>query len=239
MRWCRLKIEGAKRGRKVLFAVVAVLGGILAGSAVASDCPLVPERGARLGNFCCAPSHDGGSWLVTAEWMQPAGCERYGSDNSLWLCNVNVPSLETPGRIFCGDDRTAYRDPAALYADGEFHLFFTLVETEPDGLVHSYVATSRSSDLRTWSAPRKLTPKSDRDYSSPGNAVRDGDEWVLCFQSYPRPGNRDDGKVRYGDETARLYTMRSRDLVKWSDPELLRGADGRWSCFIPLRTELQ
>ena len=128
----------------------------------------------------------------------------------------------SPYRIFCGDDRTAYRDPAALYADGKIHLFFTLVETEPDGLVHSYVATSRSSDLLTWSAPRKLTPRSDRDYSSPGNVVRDGDEWVLCFQSYPRPGNRDDGKVRYGDETARLYTMRSRDLVKWSDPELLR-----------------
>ena len=49
--------------------------------------PLVPELGARLGNFCV----DNGvceSWLVTAEWMQPRGCERYGSDNSLWLVKI-------------------------------------------------------------------------------------------------------------------------------------------------------
>ena len=28
------------------------------------------------------------SWLITAEWMQPRGCEKYGSDNSLWLARV-------------------------------------------------------------------------------------------------------------------------------------------------------
>ena len=45
---------------------------------------------------------------------------------------------------------------------------------------------------------------------------------ILCLQSYPRPGNRDDGRVRYADGSARLFTMRSRDLVRWSKPELLR-----------------
>ena len=50
--------------------------------------PLVPELGARLGNFC-VHNMDGESWLVTAEWMQPRGCEKYGSDNSLWLVKVN------------------------------------------------------------------------------------------------------------------------------------------------------
>lgn len=49
-----------------------------------SEMPIVPELGARLGNFCVAEDN-GGSWLVTAEWMQPHGCERYGSDNSIWL----------------------------------------------------------------------------------------------------------------------------------------------------------
>ena len=48
---------------------------------------LVPELGARLGNFCVAESGRE-SWLVTAEWMQPRGCERYGSDNSLWLVKI-------------------------------------------------------------------------------------------------------------------------------------------------------
>ena len=125
-------------------------------------------------------------------------------------------------RIFCGDAHTAYRDPAAVWADGRCHLFFTLVETEADGAVYSYVAQSESADLQTWTPPRKITPKSDRDYSSPGNVVRDGADWVLCCQSYPRPGNRDDGKVRYADETARLFVLRSADLRAWSRPELLR-----------------
>ena len=49
--------------------------------------PLVPELGARLGNFCVI-NGTGESWLVTAEWMQPRGCERYGSDNSLWLVKI-------------------------------------------------------------------------------------------------------------------------------------------------------
>ena len=50
---------------------------------------IVPERGARLGNFVVAPGRAGESWLVTAEWMQPKGCERRGSDNSLWLVMIS------------------------------------------------------------------------------------------------------------------------------------------------------
>ena len=56
-----------------------------------TEFPLVPELGARLGNYCVADA-DGESWLVTAEWMQPQGCERYGSDNSLWLVKVRPAS---------------------------------------------------------------------------------------------------------------------------------------------------
>ena len=48
---------------------------------------LVPELGTRLGNFCVTDAGDE-QWLVTAEWMQPRGCERYGSDNSLWLVRM-------------------------------------------------------------------------------------------------------------------------------------------------------
>ncbi len=52
-----------------------------------TEFPLVPELGARLGNYCVADVADE-EWLVTAEWMQPQGCERYGSDNSLWLVKI-------------------------------------------------------------------------------------------------------------------------------------------------------
>lgn len=51
---------------------------------------VVPERGARLGNFVVSPGRAGESWLVTAEWMQPKGCERRGSDNSLWLLMIGI-----------------------------------------------------------------------------------------------------------------------------------------------------
>ena len=28
-------------------------------------------------------------WPLTAEWMQPIGCEKYGSDNSIWIAKVH------------------------------------------------------------------------------------------------------------------------------------------------------
>ena len=49
---------------------------------------LVPELGARLGNFNVIDYAPDEAWLITAEWMQPRGCEKYGSDNSLWLARV-------------------------------------------------------------------------------------------------------------------------------------------------------
>lgn len=65
---------------------------VCGGLVQSTEFPLVPELGARLGNFCVDSPVDGGSvsqsWLVTAEWMQPAGCERYGADNSIWFVKV-------------------------------------------------------------------------------------------------------------------------------------------------------
>jgi len=49
---------------------------------------LVPELGARLGNFMTLQVSPEESWLITAEWMQPKGCEKYGSDNSLWWTKI-------------------------------------------------------------------------------------------------------------------------------------------------------
>ncbi len=48
----------------------------------------VPERGARLGNFGVCEVSEGESWIIAAEWMQPAGCEQYGSDNTVWATRV-------------------------------------------------------------------------------------------------------------------------------------------------------
>ncbi len=50
-----------------------------------SEFVVVPERGARLGNFGVAPYKGRGAVVMAAEWMQPAGCEQYGSDNSVFV----------------------------------------------------------------------------------------------------------------------------------------------------------
>ncbi|WP_248930647.1 hypothetical protein [Paenibacillus hamazuiensis] len=119
--------------------------------------------------------------------------------------------------VLQGNRRIAYRDPAVLYHDGIFRLYYTLVATEPDGRVYLYTATSESRDLIHWSAPRRLTPKdANLNYSSPGNIVRFRDRWIMCLQTYPRPNGE-----KYANETARIYTMESADLIHWSEPELL------------------
>lgn len=129
---------------------------------------------------------------------------------------IDLAALPSP-ILFRGDAVTAYRDPAAVYHDGLFRLFFTLVKIEEDGTAYSYTAASKSKDLVHWTAPRILTPR-DRamNYSSPGNVVRFGNQWVLCLQTYPRPNGE-----KYANANARLYVMRSEDLENWSQPELL------------------
>lgn len=71
-----------------------------------SEIPLVPELGARLGNFVCQPVGDE-FWLATAEWMQswkgyvPAD---YGSDNSIWLVKIG-PKVKRGALCLTFDDR--------------------------------------------------------------------------------------------------------------------------------------
>ncbi len=130
--------------------------------------------------------------------------------------------LDSP-RVLRGNDRIAYRDAMLHYDRGTFYLFYSYVREEEDRLIYWYVGVSRSRDLVTWSEPRVLTPKDQNlNYSSPGNLVRVGDEWVLTLQSYPIAGFRRGDKLRFADARARIFTMRSRDLEMWSAPELLR-----------------
>jgi hypothetical protein len=57
---------------------------------------LVPERGARLGNFGVTRISDTESWVTVSEWMQTTLpdpydctiCEEYGSDNSIFLVRI-------------------------------------------------------------------------------------------------------------------------------------------------------
>ena len=135
---------------------------------------------------------------------------------------IRLEALASP-IVLRGDAKTAYRDPAAVYHKGTFYLFFTLVRTDDDGRIYSYTAESTSRDLRIWSKPKIITPKGqDLNYSSPGNVVRFGDQWVLCLQTYPRPGYRRGGPVTWANRDARIFIMRSGDLLNWARPKLLR-----------------
>lgn len=133
-----------------------------------------------------------------------------------------LKQLESPV-LLRGDDKTAYRDPAVLYHDKRFYLFPTVIITEADGRIYLYTGLSTSRNLKTWSKPKLITPKGQHlNYSSPGNVVRFGDEWVICLQTYPKPGYKRGDGVSWGNQDARIWIMRSKDLLNWSKPELLR-----------------
>ncbi|MEE8451573.1 MAG: hypothetical protein V3R99_06645 [Thermoguttaceae bacterium] len=53
-----------------------------------TDRVLVPERGARLGNFGVTDVSPDETWVTVTEWMQPRGVERHGSDNSLFVAKI-------------------------------------------------------------------------------------------------------------------------------------------------------
>lgn len=53
---------------------------------------IVPERGARLGNFGVVDVAPQETWVIAAEWMQPGPTkekpEKYGSDNSIFVSRI-------------------------------------------------------------------------------------------------------------------------------------------------------
>ena len=126
-------------------------------------------------------------------------------------------ALESPV-LLAGNATTAYRDPCVLYHEGLFHLFFTLVETEREGKVFLYVATTTTRNFRSFSPIVKITQRDQQcNYSSPGSILRFNGLFRLCFQSYCRENGE-----KYGNERSRLFTSSSSDLFRWSPPELLR-----------------
>lgn len=116
-----------------------------------------------------------------------------------------------------GDGAIAYRDPMVLRADGEFWMFYTLNAHDGNGRPFWQVAYSTSTDLAHWSTPQAITPR-DRslNFSSPGSIVRQGSQWVMCLQTYPTPDGGD-----HGDDSSRIWTMRSTDLGHWDEPRIL------------------
>ncbi|WP_339735948.1 sialidase family protein [uncultured Gimesia sp.] len=49
---------------------------------------IVPEKGARMGNFAVVDISPSETWVVVAEWMQPIGIEKYGSNNRIYTSRI-------------------------------------------------------------------------------------------------------------------------------------------------------
>jgi dienelactone hydrolase len=77
-----------------------------------TEVELIANRGARLGNFGVTPVDQNETWITAAEWMQPAGVERFGSDNSLHIVKLQSEPSTTTSRDEVSPDRT----PAQLIA---------------------------------------------------------------------------------------------------------------------------
>lgn len=60
---------------------------------------LIPERGARLGNFGITDISPDETWVTVSEWMQPEGVEKYGSDGSVFVARIH---WDKPNRLFKG-----------------------------------------------------------------------------------------------------------------------------------------
>lgn len=58
---------------------------------------LVPERGARLGNFGVTDISRDETWVTVSEWMQPKGCDKYGSDGSVYVAQIK---WDKPNSLF-------------------------------------------------------------------------------------------------------------------------------------------
>ena len=149
--------------------------------------------------------------------LAAAPAARGGVGTSVAAPAIDWSAIRSP-ILLRGDEQVAYRDPAVVYHDDVFHLYYTYIRHDADGAPYWSLGVSRSRDLMAWTGPAAVTPR-DRslNFCAPGNVVRFGDEWVLCLQTYPTPRGE-----KYGNEDARVWIMRSRDLESWSEPKLLR-----------------
>ena len=119
--------------------------------------------------------------------------------------------------IFSGNEKVAYRDPACIYADGIYHLFFTVSEKQ-DGYMYNFLAHSESADLKSFTEPKIITERDkNKNFCSPGCVMRIGDRYLICVTSYPMP---EPYSVRwYADDTARLYFIETKDFREFSEPK--------------------
>ena len=58
---------------------------------------LMPNKGARYGNFGITEISPNETWVTESEWMQPKGCEKYGSDGKVLAARIR---WKKPNKLF-------------------------------------------------------------------------------------------------------------------------------------------
>ena len=118
----------------------------------------------------------------------------------------------------------AARDMALFYEGGTLYCFYSSV-TKDQQRYQWCLEVTETTDCVNWSPPRRLTT-SELNFSSPGNIIRHQNEYVMCVQSYPSERG-----VGCGSEAARLWLMRSKDLISWDEPKPMRpeGCQANWT----------
>jgi len=58
---------------------------------------LMPNKGARYGNFGITDISPDETWVTESEWMQPKGCEKYGSDGKVYVARIH---WKKPNKLF-------------------------------------------------------------------------------------------------------------------------------------------
>ncbi len=120
--------------------------------------------------------------------------------------------------------KTYPRDPLLVEHEGVYRCYYSAAETLPKGF-QLHLDEIRSTDLTTWSAPRRLLDE-PLGFSSPGSMIHHNGRWVMALQSYPIPPGHD-----WADDSARLWTMESDDLDQWDPPRPIKpeGCTANWA----------
>jgi hypothetical protein len=120
---------------------------------------LVPERGARLGNFGITRVSPQETWVTVTEWMQPKGVQQHGSDNSVFVAKLK---WNQPNRLVVADSDADRGVVAATAEDTD--------------------AAATWEKIRPYFSPPKAWQGNYGDYSSPlvfadGTKVRTPADW--------------------------------------------------------------
>jgi len=54
----------------------------------ATECELVPNKGAQLGNFAVVDVNEQETWVTTSEGMAPRGSEKYGANGRVYAARI-------------------------------------------------------------------------------------------------------------------------------------------------------